>query len=462
MPKRLKEKTWLEILNEAKSKRRTTIGGIPGWKADFSFFNENQPVCGIRFLIEYTNSKKDRKTYYFPVGTTMKVARQLALEARSKINNGVDIQKVRLEEKKALKIIASTKTVTAELALPFEYLFEQWISFSRENGKWRFNEKGEVEARRMGTKYLIPSIGQLNITEIQPSDLADILNPIYLNHFSRGNDVCRLIKSIFSFALTTQRFGIKKSLIGEELSVLTEVARQHKPSKEPFPALPFTQLPEFIKALLSIRTSSSLALVFSILTVTRGKAFREAKWSDIDFENAVWKINEPSYIRGKYTNRTVYLSAQALDFLTRIPPITPYIFGFGYSGKPLNHCSTIGCIHNMHLSKFNMDGIGWVDPRSIGKDGQPRVITQDGTVRTGFRAWASDISLGNNLKFDESTIEHCLLHDPKALRGYSYNRETMEKSRRIIMQAWSDYVLKGVSFDDFLPKLPHHPFFEKK
>ena len=49
MPRRLKEKTWLEILNEAKSKRRTTIGGIPGWKADFSYFNKNQkPLFGVR------------------------------------------------------------------------------------------------------------------------------------------------------------------------------------------------------------------------------------------------------------------------------------------------------------------------------------------------------------------------------------------------------------------------------
>ena len=87
MPRRLKEKTWLEILNEAKSKRRTTIGGIPGWKADFSYFNKNQkPLFGVRFFIEYTNSERIRTTFYFPAGTTMKAARQLALEALSLIH----------------------------------------------------------------------------------------------------------------------------------------------------------------------------------------------------------------------------------------------------------------------------------------------------------------------------------------------------------------------------------------
>lgn len=116
----------------------------------------------------------------------------------------------------------------------------------------------------------------------------------------------------------------------------------------------------------------------------------------------------------------------------------------------------------MHLSKFNMDGIGWVDPLTIGKDGRPRMITQHGTARAGFHTWAYDDSLGNNLKFDERTIELCLLHEPKALYGYAYNRATMEKSRRTIMQAWSDYVLSGVSLDSYLPRLSDHPFLIKK
>lgn len=139
MPRRLKEKTWLEILNEAKSKRRTTIGGIPGWKADFSYFNKNQkPLFGVRFFIEYTNSEKIRTTFYFPAGTTMKAARQLALEARSKIESGIDIQKVRLEEKKSLRIVASTEDTTTKQSYLFENVFEEWVVFSKKNGKWRF------------------------------------------------------------------------------------------------------------------------------------------------------------------------------------------------------------------------------------------------------------------------------------------------------------------------------------
>lgn len=464
MPRRLKEKTWLEILNEAKSKRRTTIGGIPGWKADFSYFNKNQkPLFGVRFFIEYTNSEKIRTTFYFPAGTTMKAARQLALEARSKIESGIDIQKVRLEEKKSLRIVASTEDTTTKQSYLFENVFEEWVVFSKKNGKWRFNEKGEIQARRLGNKHILPVLGQLHIPEIQPIDLANILNPLYLNHSATGENVYTLIRSIFRFALASHRFGLKNSPIGEELSALTEVAKKHKQSEEHFPALPFTQLPEFIKALLSLHSSSSLALAFSILTATRGKAFREAKWSDIDFENAVWNISISSDKRKeKYRNRTVYLSRQALDFLTRIPPTSPYIFSSGYTAKPLVDSSICRCIQNMHLSKFNMDGIGWVDPLTIGKDGRPRMITQHGTARAGFHTWACDDSLGNNLKFDERTIELCLLHEPKALYGYAYNRATMEKSRRTIMQAWSDYVLSGVSLDSYLPRLSDHPFLIKK
>lgn len=149
MPRRLKEKTWLELLNEAKSKRKTTIGGIPGWKVDFSYFNKNQkPLFGVRFFIEYTNSEKVRTTYYFPAGTTLKAARQLALEARSKIGSGIDIQKVRLEEKKTLKVVASAEDAKTKQALLFENVFEEWgVSFQEKtaNGDSTKKEKSKLE-----------------------------------------------------------------------------------------------------------------------------------------------------------------------------------------------------------------------------------------------------------------------------------------------------------------------------
>ena len=465
MPRRLKEKTWLEVLSEAKSKRRTTIGGIPGWKADFSYFNKNlPPLFGIRFFIEYTNQNKVRATFYFPSGISMKVARQLAFEARAKIESGIDIQKARLEEKKTLKtVLHKPEKIKVNRDLLFENVIEEWIVFSRKNGKWRFNEKGEIQARRLSNKHILPAIGNLQIHEIQPIHLADILNPLYLHHSATGENVYTLLRSIFRFAIASHRFGITNSPIGEELSALTEIAKKNRKSEEHFPALPFTQLPEFIKALLSLHSSSSLALVFSILTVSRGKAFREVKWSDIDFENALWNINPSSDKRKeKFRNRTVFLSKQALDFLTRIPPTSPFIFCSGYTAKPLVDSSICRCIQNMHLSKFNMDGIGWVDPQSIGEDGLPRMITQHGTARASFHTWASDDTLGNNLKFDERAIELCLLHEPKALYGYAYNRASMETSRRKIMQEWSDFVLNGISLDSYLPKIANHPFLVKK
>ena len=57
----------------------------------------------------------------------MKAARQLALEARSKIESGIDIQKVRLEEKKSLKIVASTEDTTTKQSYLLSFIEESQI-----------------------------------------------------------------------------------------------------------------------------------------------------------------------------------------------------------------------------------------------------------------------------------------------------------------------------------------------
>jgi len=46
-------------------------------------------------------------------------------------------------------------------------------------------------------------------------------------------------------------------------------------------------------------------------------------------------------------------------------------------------------------------------------------------------------------------IEKCMFHkvDPKYKNAY--NRATLEKARREIMQAWSDFCLQGINISDY-------------
>lgn len=74
------------------------------------------------------------------------------------------------------------------------------------------------------------------------------------------------------------------------------------------------------------------------------------------------------------------------------------------------------------------------------------------TVQTihGFRATARTI-LAERLEFDPLLIEAQLAHAVKDANGRAYNRTSYLEQRRIMMQAWADYLDKLRTGADIIP-----------
>ena len=83
-----------------------------------------------------------------------------------------------------------------------------------------------------------------------------------------------------------------------------------------FAAMPYEEVPEFLKYLRTKENVSRLALEFLILTATRSGEVRGATMDEIDSCNHLWTIPAERMKMGKA--HTIPLTASALDVLERV------------------------------------------------------------------------------------------------------------------------------------------------
>lgn len=80
-------------------------------------------------------------------------------------------------------------------------------------------------------------------------------------------------------------------------------------------AMPWKDVPAFMKKLETRDAVSALALRFIILTATRSGETRLAEWSEIDFETQTWTISASRMKMGR--SHRIPLSPQAMTILNQ-------------------------------------------------------------------------------------------------------------------------------------------------
>lgn len=147
---------------------------------------------------------------------------------------------------------------------------------------------------------------------------------------------------------------------------------------------------------------------------------RSAKWSDIDFEKRIW-----CYTPAKTKNQTalqhiVPLSDQVAHLFKELYEITgggEFCFASMRNTSQVISDSTI----NKRLKMYGFE------------NGE--------TTGHGFRATARTL-LDEVLKFPIERIEQQLAHQVRDMHGRAYNRTKYLEERKVMMQAWSNYLDK--------------------
>lgn len=161
------------------------------------------------------------------------------------------------------------------------------------------------------------------------------------------------------------------------------------------------------------------ALKLAPLVFTRPGELRQARWNDIDLDNALWSI--PAEVMKMREPHLVPLSTQAVSILRDMEPYSShleYVFPGGRDPKrPMSDAAI-----NAAMRRLGID-------------------TQNELTGHGFRAMARTI-LHERLNYPPEVIEVQLAHKAPGPLGAAYARAKFIDQRKEMMQSWSDYLDK--------------------
>ncbi|EDW1096172.1 tyrosine-type recombinase/integrase [Salmonella enterica subsp. enterica] len=376
---------------------------------------------GMHLLINPNGSKYWRLQYRF--GGKQKVlalgvypmvslgeARRKRDEAKKLVSDGIDPS----EKKKADKIEHSE-------ALTFEAVARDWHTACKR--KWSDSHSERV--LKSMEDGLFTAIGKRKISELNTRDL---IAPIKAVEASGRLEVAARLQQRTTAIM---RYAVQNGLIdynpAQDMSgAITVAKRTHRP------ALPFDRFSELLERIESFkgRKLTKLAVKLTLLIFIRSSELRFARWSEIDFENAMWTIpGEREPLPGvKHSHRgskmktphLVPLSRQALELLKAIREI---------SGE----CDLV-FIGDHDFRKPMSENTMNKALRSMGYDTTVEVCGH------GFRAMACSALIESG-KWSRDAVERQMSHQERnsVRAAYIHKAEHLDE-RRLMLQWWADYL----------------------
>jgi len=330
----------------------------------------------------------------------------------------VSIKEARLKAQKALVGLSegiNPKNETKTSSVPqnnstdmtFAEFASQWVANNQ--SAWT-NQKHANQWIYTLRDFAFPIIGNKKLQDIDENDVLKILQPIWLNKTETASRLRGRLERIFSAARFQKlRDGINpaawKGHLDAVLPSPKAVKRQH--GEKHHKALPYRQLPEFMKQLREQDGLSALALEFLILNANRTGEVLFAKWEEI--HEGLWVI--PAQRMKSKKEHRVPLCRRSIEILTVAKASTAgYTYVFSKRERPLSNMSLSAVLKRMSI---------------------------DATVhgfRSVFRDWvAEETDLSPEVA--EMALAHTIANKVEA----AYRRGDLLERRKRLMEAWADY-----------------------
>lgn len=306
--------------------------------------------------------------------------------------------------------------------------FEDW---NLEVGKWQELDKGHRVYRSRMKNHVLPFIGNLEINSITCDNIAELAKRIH-DKPDTVERVVQLIKRIFDWAKAKRYFSHDNPADKSGALKFLLPPGKHIPRNRG--ALSVKELPAFMKELHDnfAGSNANRCAFFAILTATRSQTAREAKWSQIDFENRIWDI-PPSQLKMSENGALIVpLADEVIEFLRQIPKTNDRDLIFP---NPKGDVMTDTAFSNVVKDLPSK----WIDCEQTRSREKEVRATPHGIARATFRTWAQDDELGNDQRFSDRVAELCLHHKPQDGYNGAYERNKSFIRRREMMDAWAKY-----------------------
>jgi integrase len=273
------------------------------------------------------------------------------------------------------------------------------------------------------SKWAIPIL-KLDVAEIETAHVLKVLqqpvenredSPIFWTAHARTADRVRnYIKLILDWAAVAghrSQAAPNPARWTGHLEIVLPAPSAVSPAQNQ-PALPYAKVPGLMQVLASRESVGAMALRFVILTACRMSEATGARWTEVDFDNAVWTVPAERMKSRKEWRQP--LAPQVVDLLRSLPTEAdnPYLFIGTVPGQPLNASA----------------------PRTLlQRAGYPDIVAHG--FRSSFSTWANERTSHSN-----HAIELSLAHTVGNEVERAYRRGDLFDKRRKLMADWATYV----------------------
>jgi integrase len=280
----------------------------------------------------------------------------------------------------------------------------------------RLEWKNPKHAKQWGStleSYVYPFIGDLDVKNIEVSDVVNVLNRIWQEKPETASRVRGRIEAILDYSSALKfRTGDNPARWKGNLDHILAKHNRVK-AQQHYEALDYNKITELMELLSKREGVSARALEFTILTATRSGETRGARWEEIDFEKSLWII--PAIRMKAEKEHRIPLCDKAMSILEAMKETSTCEYIFESQTKK-------GCM----LSDMTLT--------SVLKRMKYNDITVHG-FRSTFRDWA-----GETTPFPREIIEHALAHQLKDPSEAAYARGTLLNKRKSLMNEWEKFI----------------------
>jgi integrase len=338
---------------------------------------------------------------------TLAQAKERARVARSLLAQGLDP----IEHSRAARSKMISERATA---LTFSQAADQYIE--THESTWR-NAKHAQQWRNTIAAYATPAMGKVLVRDVDLPQVLSVLEPIWKTKTETASRLRGRLESVLDWATARgYRSGPNparwKGLLDKLLPAPGKIAKtdHHR-------ALPFADLPAFMKLLAVQDGLGARALEFTILTACRSGEVRGAKWDEFDLDAGIWTVPESRMKAGK--EHRVPLSDAAMVIVRTQKEYAFCEYVFPSSHRARNSESEGAPLSDMTLSAVLR---------------RMKVAAVPHGFRSTFRDWCAEVT-----DYPRDVAEMALAHAIGNKVEAAYRRGDLFEKRNQLMQDWANF-----------------------
>lgn len=353
--------------------------------------------------------ERNGKPTYMGLGSinavTLDRAREKAFEARGMLVDGIDPLQAKREREKTIAVQVAT-------GMTFDACAEAYIAAHRAG--WRNPKHAEQWTSTLKT-YASPVFGKLPVAAVDTGLVMKVIEPLWTTKTETATRLRGRIENVLGWATVRgHRTGDNPARWRGHLDKLLPMRTKVRKVRH-HPALPYSQIPDFMRELRGREGIAPKALEFIILTCARVNEAVNAQWAEIDFEGRIWTVPADRMKAGREHRVPLTKEVGAVLKALQEMKLSAYIFPGWKVDEPLTIAAPLALLqHDMGYADLTVHGF-----------------------RSTFRDWCAE-----QTSFPRELAEAALAHVIRDKTEAAYQRGDLLERRRKLMEAWASYCAK--------------------